>query len=85
MPSKKPNGLPSLDTNVHRPTTEGKGEAVIKLEDMGGHIEKLKQVSLGTQKLVNLLVDQLQGLEETIPVLRGSEIVCIRFHPITLA
>ena len=77
MPKEKRNGLAPLDTSVHRPTTGGEGSAVIDLRDVGGHIGKLKQVSFGTQKLVKLLVDQLEGLSWTIPVLQGSEIVRI--------
>ena len=83
MSKNKRNGLPSLNTGGHRPATEGEGSSIVELGDMGDHIAKLKQVSLGTQKLVNLLVDQLQGLSGTIPVLNGFEIVCIRFHLIT--
>ena len=55
------------------------------MEDMSAYIEKLKQVSLGTQRLSILLVDQLQELSGTIPVSHGLEIVSIRFHTIILA
>jgi len=86
IPRNKRNGLPPLDTSrgAHRPVAEG-GSAVIKEEEMSAHIEKLKQVSLGTQRLSNLLVDQIQVLTETVPVLHGFEIVRIRFHIIILA
>lgn len=85
MSRNRLNGVPPLNTNVRRPTTGGGGSAIVELGDMGDHIEKLKLVSLGTQKLVDLLVGQLQGLSGTVPVLHGFEIVRIRFHLIVLA
>jgi len=88
MQSKnKRNGVTPLDTsrNAHRPIAEGGGSAVIRMEDMSAYIEKLKQVSLGTQRLSILIVDQLQELSGTIPVSHGLEIVSIRFHAIILA
>ena len=50
---------------------------------LGDHIDRLRQVSSTTQKLVSLLGDQLQGLSTSIPVLRGFEVVCVQFHPVT--
>ena len=82
--NKRKTPVPS-STTVDGPAPGGQDSAVVELRDMGDHIEKLKQVSLTTQKLVNLLGDQLQGLSGSIPILRGFEIVCVQLHPIVLA
>ena len=57
---------------------------VVDLGGIADHIEKLKQVTTGTQKLVGLLGEQLQALSGTIPVLRALQIVRVCFHPIDL-
>lgn len=74
---RKDKDLNPLDTNVHRSETEGAGSAAIGLGDVGDYLEKLGNVSLTTQKLMNFLGEQLQGLSVTIPVLQGTEAVRI--------
>lgn len=74
------------DTSGHASTstTQGGGAVVVELGGIADHIEKLKQVTTGTQKLVGLLGEQLQALSGTIPVLRALQIVRVCFHPIDL-
>jgi hypothetical protein len=85
MTKSKRRDLSSLDTNTHPPETDGGSSAVIGLGDVGDHLAKLGCVSNTAQKLMNLLGEQLQGLSGTIPVLRGTETVRIRFHLNVLA
>lgn len=85
MTKNKRKDLPPLNTNAHRSETEGADPAVIGLGDVTDHLEKLGRVSSTTQKLMNLLGEQLQGLAWAIPVLRGTEAVRIQFHLNVLA
>ena len=71
---------PTPKAGGDEPIARGPGSAAIELEDIGDHIEKLRQVTTVTHKLVDLLGSQLQGLSMTVPVFRGLEIVCVRFH-----
>ena len=86
MPGKnKPLRVPIASdsmSNNHEPTVQF---AVIELQDAGDHIKKLKGISLATKHLMDLVGDQLQGLSATIPLLRGSEIVCVLIYPFILA
>ena len=85
MGGNKRKELNPLDTNVHGSATKGKGPTVVEMGDVGDHIEKLRQVSSTTEKLMKLVGDQLHVLSETVPVAHGFEVVRIQFHPSTLA
>ena len=82
---RKDKELHPLDTSVHRSEAEGADSAVIGLGDVNDHLGNLGRVSLTTQKLMNFLGEQLQGLSVAIPLLHGAEAVRIRFHPNVLA
>lgn len=67
-------------TSANEPAVNGGASEVVGLGDMEDHIQTLKQVSETTKNLMNLLGGQLQELSATIPVLRGFDIVCVRFR-----
>ena len=80
MTNLPPLSSPSLDmgkTKTRDRAAEGRESDAIELSEMPDHIGKLRQVSTTTKSLIKLLGEQLQGLSETIPVLRGFEIVCV--------
>ena len=84
MVKSKLKNLTPLNTSTPAGKTvvDGPGAGLVGLDDMCGHIDKLKQVSATTKNLVHFLGDQLQALSATIPVLCGLDIVRHYLHRI---
>jgi len=80
MVKNKQRNLSPLNTNVRGSATGGKDSKVAEQGDVVAHIEKLRQVSLMSEKLMKLVGEQLHELSGTVPVSHGFEVVRIQFH-----